>query len=354
LIIIHENHLGPFIGTLDPRGVRTMAKIEDVSVAPGLQGIPDEVSEFFRSKGARSLIVCGAPGSGKTTFAIQLLQDLDVLASAHYESTRASDQALLDRVAWLGDGPLPHGLEHASSTLGEEKLPEETAMGTLLKLMEDGKRLDTEDEASPIDVKLVMPDAWLAIDFTIDFRTAHWWIPFGTPVKIVRLVKAGYIVHLVPPRHGVPPTIYVLGLDSLLWERPGPDTVAHWLRYKSAFKEILRREYEPRLHQLWEKLKLLSDREAAGPAPETPMDRTKERDVVMDELRDIRDTMTLGSTCANHRPHCKEALKASASPLASSTSRAGVITYLGKPGSFWLWSCSSIARASGYHRNLIR
>ena len=38
-------------------------------------------------------------------------------------------------------------------------------------------------------------------------------------------------------------------------------------------------------------MKQLSDREAAGPAPETLMDRMKERDDVMDELRDIRDTI---------------------------------------------------------------
>jgi len=137
----------------------------------------------------------------------------------------------------------------------------------------------------------IVPDAWLAIDLTIAFQDASWWVPFGTPVKLLRVGKAGYVVVLVPTIQGVPPRIYVPGLDSLLWERLGPDTVAKWIKYKSAFKEILRREYEPRHHQLWEKLKLLSEREAADPAPETPMDRTKERDDVMDELRDIRDTI---------------------------------------------------------------
>ena len=150
------------------------------------------------------------------------------------------------------------------------------------------RSLTLDDEQR--DSSDTLPDAWLAIDLTIAFQTARWWIPFGTPAKIIRLGKAGYIVHLVPPVHGAPPTIYVPGLDSLLWERPDPDTVAQWIRYKSAFKEILRRKYEPRLHQLWEKLKLLTDREAAGPAPETLMDRMKERDGVMDELRDMRDT----------------------------------------------------------------
>ncbi len=135
-----------------------------------------------------------------------------------------------------------------------------------------------------------LPDAWLAIDLTIAFQTARWWIPFGTPAKIVRIGKAGYVVHLVPPVHGVPPTIYLPGLDSLLWERPRPDTIARWVRDKSAFKEILRVEYEPKLHQLREKLRLLSEPKAADPAPETLTNRIKRQEDVMNELRDITDT----------------------------------------------------------------
>jgi len=63
--------------------------------------IPREVLEFFRGAGGHSLIVKGAAGTGKTTFALQLTEELGEEAASHYLSIRVSDASLYNQFPWL-------------------------------------------------------------------------------------------------------------------------------------------------------------------------------------------------------------------------------------------------------------
>ena len=65
------------------------------------KGIPAEVLRFFRTTGGHSVIVKGAAGTGKTTFALQLTEELGGISSSYYMSTRVSDASLYSQFPWL-------------------------------------------------------------------------------------------------------------------------------------------------------------------------------------------------------------------------------------------------------------
>jgi hypothetical protein len=65
--------------------------------------IPPEIFSFFMAPGGHSLIVRGNAGTGKTTFALQVIEDLGTVEDGYYVSTRVSDESLLIQFPWLKD-----------------------------------------------------------------------------------------------------------------------------------------------------------------------------------------------------------------------------------------------------------
>lgn len=66
--------------------------------------IPKEIMKFFDNPGGHSLIVKGLAGTGKTTFALQLIEHLGTTSNSFYLSTRVTDESLFRQFPWL------HGL----------------------------------------------------------------------------------------------------------------------------------------------------------------------------------------------------------------------------------------------------
>lgn len=62
---------------------------------------PLEIIQFLKNPGGHSLIVKGLPGTGKTTFALQLIEELGATTSSYYLSTRVSDASLFHQFHWL-------------------------------------------------------------------------------------------------------------------------------------------------------------------------------------------------------------------------------------------------------------
>jgi len=58
-------------------------------------GLPDEILRFFRGGGGHSLIIKGAPGAGKSMFALQLATELQDSFAAFYVSPRVSHEMVL-------------------------------------------------------------------------------------------------------------------------------------------------------------------------------------------------------------------------------------------------------------------
>lgn len=94
--------------------------------------IPSEIFTFFTSPGGHSLIVRGNAGTGKTTFALQVIEELAHIEKGYYFSTRVSDNALLQHFPWLEDRLL--GISYAHKREGSGKtLPRNRAGLTKLK-----------------------------------------------------------------------------------------------------------------------------------------------------------------------------------------------------------------------------
>lgn len=64
---------------------------------------PREIIKFLSSPGGHSLIVRGMAGTGKTTLALQMIEELAQLQQSYYMSTRVSDHSLFNQFPWLMD-----------------------------------------------------------------------------------------------------------------------------------------------------------------------------------------------------------------------------------------------------------
>ena len=62
---------------------------------------PKELIRFLASPGGHSLILRGMAGTGKTTLALQMIEELAQIQQSYYMSTRVSDQSLFNQFPWL-------------------------------------------------------------------------------------------------------------------------------------------------------------------------------------------------------------------------------------------------------------
>lgn len=87
--------------------------------------IPGEIRTFFGKPGGRSLLVKGGAGSGKTTMALQLLEDLADPLKSIYLSSRVSDEALFRQFPWLEKEEMKNRIIDASRVLLKHLVPDE-------------------------------------------------------------------------------------------------------------------------------------------------------------------------------------------------------------------------------------
>jgi KaiC/GvpD/RAD55 family RecA-like ATPase len=85
--------------------------------------IPHEIFTFFTNPGGHSLILRGSAGAGKTTFALQTMEDLSELERSYYVSTRVSDDSLFTQFPWLRRkvGRASVGLEEEEANPGSSR-----------------------------------------------------------------------------------------------------------------------------------------------------------------------------------------------------------------------------------------
>ena len=73
------------------------------SIEPSQTTFPREIVKFLSSSGGHSLILRGMAGTGKTTLALQMIEELAQLQQSYYMSTRVSDHSLFHQFPWLMD-----------------------------------------------------------------------------------------------------------------------------------------------------------------------------------------------------------------------------------------------------------
>ena len=83
--------------------------------------IPKEVHRFFEVPGGHSLIVRGEAGTGKTTLALQTIEELRSVEKCFYHSTRVSDRSLMTQFTWLEE--LMRTERSDSRSLAEKRAP---------------------------------------------------------------------------------------------------------------------------------------------------------------------------------------------------------------------------------------
>jgi len=93
--------------------------------------IPPEIINFLSATSGRSLLVKGGSGTGKTTFALQLLEGFASPENSFYLSTRVSDEALFSQFPWLREKEMKRRILDSSKMLldvlykKEEETPKE-------------------------------------------------------------------------------------------------------------------------------------------------------------------------------------------------------------------------------------
>jgi len=110
-----------------------------------LQGLPPEIHTFFRSPGGHSLIVKGKAGTGKTTFVLQMLDEVFTDMDNFYLSSRVSDTALYKQFPWLLSKERNERLLHASKRFLET-----------LKGKDDEALVAKEQEASDVEMDALL------------------------------------------------------------------------------------------------------------------------------------------------------------------------------------------------------
>ena len=123
--------------------------------------IPKEIIKFLDNPGGHSLIIKGAPGSGKTTFALEILNQLSKKYPIKYVSTRVADETLFLQFPWLEE------ILQKKVKVAEKKMSRDE-LNRLEGIVEEGmleEKLRIEDEEALLEVGSLLPE----IDDIYDF-----------------------------------------------------------------------------------------------------------------------------------------------------------------------------------------
>lgn len=110
---------------------------------------PKEILKFMSSPGGHSLIVRGMAGTGKTTLALQLIEEMAHVQQSYYMSTRVSDQSLFNQFPWLQEKIKEGEILKARKKLRKKANAEMDMEKIMLGLAQIKDELKPERKASP-------------------------------------------------------------------------------------------------------------------------------------------------------------------------------------------------------------
>ena len=91
---------------------------------------PGEILDFLRAQGGHSLLIKGKAGTGKTTLALQMIEELADEQVDYYLSTRVSDESLYRQFPWLKEKAKRNEVLKAGKTFLTKSRPPEAKGGT--------------------------------------------------------------------------------------------------------------------------------------------------------------------------------------------------------------------------------
>ena len=115
----------------------------------GTATFPKEIIRFLSSAGGHSLIIRGLAGTGKTTLALQMIEELAAVQQSYYMSTRVSDQSLFNQFPWLLDKVREGEILKARKKLKKKSESEQQVEKILVGLASIKGELKNEKVKSP-------------------------------------------------------------------------------------------------------------------------------------------------------------------------------------------------------------
>ncbi len=182
--------------------------------------IPEEIKRFLKIEGGHSLIIKGEPGSGKTTLALELLNQMRDDFEIHYISSRVADEVLFIQFPWLKDV-----LNKKIEEKGRKNISR-TELSKLEGLIEEGlleERAKFLENEALIEVGSMMPE----IDEIYDFvESVH-------PKRALVCVDS---IDGLSDKYGVPPEKLLYTLQKDLVESGAANLI--FVLESSTFKDI--------------------------------------------------------------------------------------------------------------------
>lgn len=110
---------------------------------------PKEILSFLSAPGGHSLILRGMAGTGKTTMALQLIEEMAHIQQSYYMSTRVSDQSLFNQFPWLQEKVKEGDILRARKKLRKKTESDMDMEKIMLGLAQIKDELKTERKAAP-------------------------------------------------------------------------------------------------------------------------------------------------------------------------------------------------------------
>ena len=120
--------------------------------------IPYELKKFFSMDGSRSLLIKGPPGTGKTTLALQIMEDLGKPEASFYLTTRVSDEALFQQFPWLKKEEIRRKVVDAGKILLESLYGRRKRIAPVLPEEESEKIESAKKFLKNINVERTLPE----------------------------------------------------------------------------------------------------------------------------------------------------------------------------------------------------
>lgn len=120
-----------------------------------IEGIPKEIIKFLNKKGGASVFLKGSAGTGKTTLALQLIEEIGDPDESFYLSTRVSDESLYKQFPWLEEKEMKSRILDSSKMFletiyGDEDEDEDILPEAEKEKIESAKKfLDNIEESGP-------------------------------------------------------------------------------------------------------------------------------------------------------------------------------------------------------------
>ena len=168
---------------------------------PPVGRIPREIVEFFNASGGHSLIVKGPAGTGKTTFALQLTEELGEVTASHYLSARVSDESLFRQFVWLQERLKPAGLQTAAKVRSDSKVTRYALDQLEGKIIEGKEDEDAEPETMGSgEVKGNFLELTLGFDLP-ELEAAYEFVDKRIPERSLLLIDS---IDALGEHYGVP------------------------------------------------------------------------------------------------------------------------------------------------------